>query len=175
MMVWNGKSISCIFILLERFAWLCENFAWSCKITFHISLMCCSQAYYVSFCMTVQKFCMVMRSQFSLLLFSCSQNPLLVHFARLCEFFTCSCEIEKHAFLTPLYNFSHFFIFNPPPPPSIKLQSLVQVHFLFLFIHIMYLDHHQLYLFSLIWFISFVTNLSKSYLEMTPKLHKTCW
>ena len=39
----SGKSISCIFVLLERFAWLCENFAWSCEITFHNSLICCSQ------------------------------------------------------------------------------------------------------------------------------------
>ena len=39
---------------------------------------------------------------------------------------------------------------------------------------IMYLDHHQHYLFFSIWFISFVTNLSNLYLEMTPKLHKTC-
>ena len=51
-----------------------------------------------AFRMIVWKFCMVMRSQFSLLLFSCSQNPLLVHFARLCEFFACSCEIENMVF-----------------------------------------------------------------------------
>ena len=35
MMMQSGKSISCIFVLLERFAWLCENFAWSCETTFH--------------------------------------------------------------------------------------------------------------------------------------------
>ena len=70
------------------------------------------------------------------------------------------CEIEKHAFSTPLYNFSHFFIFNPPPPPSIQLQSLVQTNYITSFI--VYLDHHQLYLFSLIWFIAFGINLSKS-------------
>ena len=45
-----------------------------------------------------------------------------------------------------------------------------QLHYFFHYA----LDHHQLYLFSSIWFISFITNLSKSYLEMTPKLHKTC-
>ena len=39
---------------------------------------------------------------------------------------------------------------------------------------IMHLDYHQYYLFSSIWSISFVTNLSNLYLEMTPKLHKTC-
>ena len=42
-MVQSGESISFIFVLLKRFAWLCENFAWSCEITFHNSLMCCSQ------------------------------------------------------------------------------------------------------------------------------------
>ena len=42
-MVRSGKPFSCIFVLLEHFAWLCENFAWSCEITFHIALMCCSQ------------------------------------------------------------------------------------------------------------------------------------
>ena len=34
MMVQSGESINFIFILLECFAWLCENFAWSCEITF---------------------------------------------------------------------------------------------------------------------------------------------
>ena len=79
---------------------------------------------------------------------------------------------SKTCFSTSLCNFSHFFIFNPPPPPSIQLQSLVQTNYITSFI--VYLAHHQLYLFSSIWFISFGTNLSKSYLEMTPKLHKTC-
>ena len=39
-------------------------------------------------------------------------KPILFHF-------TWSCEIEKHVFSTTFCNFSHFFIFNPPPPPSI--------------------------------------------------------
>ncbi|RVW27141.1 hypothetical protein CK203_087753 [Vitis vinifera] len=43
MMVRSGKPFSCIFVLLEHFASLCENFAWSCEIAFHIALMCCSQ------------------------------------------------------------------------------------------------------------------------------------
>ena len=92
-------------------------------------------------------------------------TPIVFHFAW-------SCEIEKHAFSTPLCNLSHFFIFNPPLPPSIQLQIPIQTDCISSFI--MHLDHHLLYLFSSIWFISFVTNLSKSYLEMTPKLHKTC-
>ena len=102
MMMRSGKSISCIFVLLERFAWLCENFAWSC-------------------------------------------------------------EIEKYAFPTPLCNFSHFFVFNPPPPPSIQFQSLVQTNYITSFI--VYLDYHQLYLFSSIWFISFVTSYKKHTLK----------
>ena len=92
-------------------------------------------------------------------------KPILFHFAW-------SCEIEKHVFSTPLCNFSRFFIFNLFPPPSIQLQSLVQTNYITSFI--VYLDHRQLYLLSSIWFISFDTNLSKSYLEMAPKLHKTC-
>ena len=63
MMVRSGKSISFIFVFLERFAWLCENFAWLCEITFHVSLVCCSQAYSVSFHMTMWKFRMVMRNR----------------------------------------------------------------------------------------------------------------
>ena len=135
MMVRSGKSISFIFIFLERFTWLCE-------IAFHFSL-------------------------------SMLQPTLIIfHFAWLCENFAWSCEIEKLAFSTPLCNFSHFFVFNPPPPPSIQFQSLVQTNYITSFI--VYLDYHQLYLFSSIWFISFGTNLSKSYIEMTPKLYKTC-
>ena len=97
-------------------------------------------------------------------------KPILFHFAWLCENFAwlCenfawSCKIEKHAFLTPLYNFSHFFIFNPPPPPSIKLQSLGQVHFLFLFIHIVYPPPFH---------FPFVTPCFKNHLKISPKLNK---
>ena len=118
-----------------------------------------------AFRMTVRKFRMVVRNHFSHCPYVLQPTPILFHFAWLCE-------IEKYVFSTPLCNFSHFFIFNPSPPPSIKLQSLVQVHFIASFI--MHLDHHQLHLFSSTWLISFVTNLSKSYLEITPKLPKTC-
>ena len=48
-------------------------------------------------------------------------KPILFHFAWLCENFVWSCKIEKHVFSTPLCNSSHFFIFNPPLPPSIQL------------------------------------------------------
>ena len=112
--------------------------------------------------MTVRKFCMVMRNHFFTISLCAATTTSLFHFAWLCENFAWSCEIENHAIPAPLCNFSHFFMFNPSPPPSIKLQNLVQVH----------LDHHQLYLFSSIWLISFVTNLSKLYLEMTPNFIK---
>ena len=77
--------------------------------------------------------------------------------------FAWSCEIENHAILTPLCNFSHFFIFNPSPPPSIKLQSLVQVHFLFLFIHIMHPPPFH---------FPFVTPCFKNHLKISSKLNK---
>ena len=80
-----------------------------------------------------------------------------------CENFASSCEIEKHAFSTPLCNFSYFFIFNPSSPPSIKLQSLVQVHFLFLFIHIMYPPPFH---------FPFVIPCFKNHLKISPKLNK---
>ena len=136
------KTISFIFVFLERFAWLYKIFAWLCEIAFHFSL--------------------------SML----QPTPILFHFAWLCENFAWSCEIEKHAFSTPLCNFSHFFLLIPLQLPPNQLQIPIQTNCIASFI--MHLDHHQLYLFSSIWFISFVTNLSKSYLEMTPKLHNTC-
>ena len=77
--------------------------------------------------------------------------------------FAWSCEIENHVIPTPLCNFSHFFIFNPSPPPSIKLQSLVQVHFLFLFIHIMHPPPFH---------FPFVTPCFKNHLKISPKLNK---
>ena len=48
-----------------------------------------------AFRMTVRNFRMLMRNQFLVFPLSCSQNSFLVHFARLCEFFTCSCEMRK--------------------------------------------------------------------------------
>ena len=133
MMVRSGKFISFIFIFLKRFAWLWENFSWSCEIAFHFSL--------------------------SML----QPTPLLFHFAWLCENFAWSCEIENHAIPVPLCNFFHFFMFNPSPPPSIKLQSLVQVHFPFLFIHIMYPPPFH---------IPFVTPCFKNHLKISLKLNK---
>ena len=122
-----------------------------------------------AFRMTVRKFRM---NHFSHCPYVLQPTSFLFHFAWLCENFAWSCEIENHAIPAPLCNLSHFFMFNPSPPPSIKLQSLVQVHFIASFI--MHLDYHQLHIFSSTWLISFATNISKLYLEMTPKLHKTC-
>jgi len=85
-----------------------------------------------AFRMTVRKFRMVMRNYFLKISSYAAATSLLSHFAWLCENFAWSCETDNYAIPAPLYNFSHFFMFNPSPPPSIKLQSLVQVHFLFL-------------------------------------------
>ena len=70
----------------------------------------------------------------------------LVHFARLCKFFACSCKIEKHGFSTSFCHFSHFFLLIPLQLPPNQLQILVQTDCIASFI--MHLDHHQLYLFS---------------------------
>ena len=121
------------FCLPGAFRMTVRIFAWSCEISFHFYPL------------------------------SCSQNPPLVHFARLCEFFACSCEIEKHDFPTSFCHFSHFFLLNPPPSPSIQLQSLVQVHCLFLIIHIVYPPPFH---------FSFVTQCFKNHLKISPKLHK---
>ena len=113
-----------------------------------------------AFHMIVRNFCMVMRNQFLVFPLSCSQNSFLVHFARLWEFFACSCEIEKHSFSTTFCLFFHFFVLIPLQPPPNQHQIPVQTNYITSFI--VYLDHHQLYLFSSIWFISSGTNLSKS-------------
>ena len=106
---------------------------------------------------------MTVRNHFSQFPYVLQPTPILFHFAWLCENFTWSCEIEKYAFPTPLCNFSHFFMFNPSLPPSIKIQSLVQVHFLFLFIHIMYPP---------LFHFPFVTPCFKNHLKISPKLNK---
>ena len=56
-------------------------------------------------------------------LFELQPNFFLVHFARLCEFFTCSCKIEKHGFSTP---FCHFFLLISLQPTPNQLQIQVQ-------------------------------------------------
>ena len=129
----SGKFISTIFVFLEHFSWLWEIFAWSCEISFHFSSL------------------------------SCSQNPPLVYFARLCEFFACSWEIEKHGFSTFFCHLSHFFLLTPLPPSSIQFQSLVQVHCLFLIIHIVYPPPFH---------FSFVIQCFKNHLKISSKLHK---
>ena len=63
---------------------------------------------------------------------------------------------------------SSFFTSTTSKSTQISIQTYCITSF------IMHLDHYQYYLFSSIWFISFVTNLSNLYLEITPKLHKTC-
>ena len=40
----NGKFINTIFTFLEHFVWLCKIFALSCEISFHFSLLSCSQS-----------------------------------------------------------------------------------------------------------------------------------
>ena len=106
--------------------------------------------------MIVRKFRMVMRNHFFTISLCAVATTSLFHFAW-------SCEIENHAIPASLCNFSHFFMFNQSPPPSIKLQSLVQVHFLFLFIHIMYPPPFH---------FPFVTPCFKNHLKISPKLNK---
>ena len=89
--------------------------------------------------MTVRKFRMVMRNHFVTISLGAATTTFLSHFAW-------SCEIENHAIPAPLCNLSHFFMFNPSPPSSIKLQIPIQTDCIASFI--MHLDHHQLYLFS---------------------------
>ena len=113
--------------------------------------------------MTVRKFRMVMRNHFFTISSYAAAILSLFHFAWLCGNFAWSCEIENHAIPVPLCKFSHLFMFNPSPPPSIKLQSLVQVHFLFLFIHIMYPPPFH---------FPFVTPCFKNHLKISPKLNK---
>ena len=60
-----------------------------------------------AFCMTVWNFRMVMWNQFLVFPLSWSQNCFLVHFARLCEFSACSCEMRILDFSTPFCHFLH--------------------------------------------------------------------
>ena len=106
--------------------------------------------------MTVRKFHMVMRNHFS-------HFPYLLQLSLFCFISHGHAKLKNMLFSTPLCNLSHFFMFNPSPPPSIKLQSLVQVHFLFLFIHIM---HPAPFHFP------FVTPCFKNHLKISPKLNK---
>ena len=161
--------------LLHQEIWKRCNFAWAPTILHDWAKWKTHQQQFRllgAFRMTVQNFRMVLRNQFLVFPLSCSQNSFPVHFTRLCEFFTCSCKIEKHSFSTPFCIFFHFFLLIPLQPPPNQFQIPIQTNYITYFI--VHLDHHQLYLLSSIWFISFGTNLSKSYLEMTQKLHKTC-
>ena len=113
------------------------------------------------FRMIVRNFRMVMRNQLWNFPLICSKKCLLIHFAW-------SCEMEIHNFSLIFFISSIFFFWIHLNHLQIPFKTNCITYF------IMYLDLHQLYLFSSIWFISFVTNLSKSYLEITPKLPKTC-
>ena len=78
---------------------------------------------------------MTVRNQFSLFPWCATTKAHFVSFRMVMQ------NWKTCFFSTPLCNFSYFFIFNSPPPPSIQLQSLVQVHFLFLIIHTVSLLH----------------------------------
>ena len=102
-------------------------------------------------------FRMVMRNQLWDFPLICSKKYLLVHFIWLCEIFAWSCEMEIHNFSTFFCHFFHFFLLNPLQSPPNQFQIPVQTNYITFVI--MHLDLHQLYLFSSIWLISFVTNL----------------
>ena len=113
--VQSGKSVSTIFVFLERFAW-------SFKINFHFSLGVLQP------------------------------KSILFQFARLCEFFACSCEIEEHGFSIPFCNFSHFFILIPLQPPPNPNPNRLHCFFyyafgssstLFVFFNLIHLFCHQ--------------------------------
>ena len=137
----------------------------------------------------IQQFHMIVRSKKCIN----TNFAFLEHFTWLCEIFAWSCEISfqfslwvavkfpsgpfhktvrifpmfmrngKTYISTPFCHFSHFFLLNPPQPPSIKLQSLVQVHCLFLIIHIVYPPQFHFF---------FVTQCLKNHFKISPKLHK---
>ena len=151
------------------------NFAWAPTISHDCAKWKIHQHHFRlpgAFRMTVRNFSMVMRNQFSLFPFSYSQNPFCSISHDYANFSHVHAKWKNIVFSTPFCHFFHFFLLIPLQLPPNQLQIPIQTDCIASFI--MHLDHHQLYLFSSIWFISFVTNLSKSYLEMTPKLHKTC-
>ena len=135
MMVRSGESINFNFVLLERFAWLCENFAWSCKIAFHNSLMCCSQYP----CCFISHDYAKSRNMLFRLLFVISLIS--------------SCLIHLH----------HLQLSSKSQSKLIALLLSLCIWIIINFICFLQFDSSP-----------FVTNLSKTYLEMTPKLHKTC-
>ena len=90
----------------NNFAWLCEveNASASISSSWSISQDCA-------------KFSHGHEKSIFIFPFKLQPNSFLVHFARLCEFSACSCEMEKHSFSTPFCHFCHFFLLNPPQPP----------------------------------------------------------
>ena len=117
-----------------------------------------------AFHMTMQNFCMVIQNQLWDFPLICNTNAFwsishdCVKFSH--DHAKWKYLIFKLSFVISSISFS-WFHFN-------YLQIPVQTNCITSFI--MHLDHHQLSLFSSIWLISFVTNLSKSYIEMTSKL-----
>ena len=109
-------------------------------------------------------FRMFVRNQFSLFPFCAAAKTHSVSFRTIVRIFRMFMRNWKNDFPTSFCHFSHFFLLNPPPPPSIQLQSLVQVHCLFLIIHIVY---------SLQFHFYFVTQCFKNHLKISPQLHKT--
>lgn len=94
--------------------------------------------------------------------FHCNWFLFLIQFAQ-------SCEIAIYDFLTPLCHFSIFFFWLQVSYLQSN-QILIQTNSIASSIR--NLAHHQHYLPSSSWFISFVTHSSKSHLKMTPNLTK---
>ena len=110
--------------LLHQEIWKTCNFEWAPTISHDCAKWKTHQQQFRlprAFRMTVRNFRMVMRNQFLVFPLSCSQNSFLVHFARRWEFFSCSCEIEKHSFSSLFYLSFHFFLLIPLQLPPNQL------------------------------------------------------
>ena len=125
-----------------------------------------------AFHMIVWSFRMVMRNQFSLFPFWAATKILSVSIHTTVRIFRMFMRNENAWFFNFFLSFPPFLSLDststtsrstPNPGPN-------QLHYFF---HCAFGSSSTLF-FSSIWFISFVSNLSKSYLEMTPKLNKTC-
>ena len=118
-----------------------------------------------AFRMTVWNFRMVMRNQLLDFPLSCSQNCLLVHFAW-------SREMKIHNFSTlfAIFSISFSWFHSNYLQINSKFRSKPIALLLSLCIWIIINFICSFQFDSSIFF----TNLSKSYFEITPKLHKTC-
>ena len=143
-----------------------NNFAWAPTILHECAKSKMHQHQFRlprAFRMTMRNFHMVMQNQLWAVPLIYNKKCLLVHFAWLCEIFSWLCEMEIHNFSTPFWHFFHFFLLNPPQPPLNQLQSLVQVHFFFLIIHIICPSQFH---------FSFVIQCFKNHFKTSPKPHK---